>query len=535
MRCARRSHRPLVSFCVGIVCSVVTVGKAGDDEVLFRYAVALQNETQYSDSYGETRANYQEFQRNRCVRALARLRRERETLLIFGNWSTDDAFWQKSRLRDCWGNELYLAGLNLARRSKLPLSVRLTSLATQDRVPPDSLITQLLNHESEALSEGDQDMVALLRFATLYDNTCRRAGSEADLTKLIPAALAVAPRVLRLSDTSYPPGPESDHFHPVQYEIDDCSLAILSIVPADQRTDAIIELTKERQLGHGGMAASHCSSRGWIPAVESGCDLYSDDWAVFKWRAALLEHLSVDLRSSSERPSAKQKAQPTLHRLRSQVRALMGILRSRSYQGEPEHLTPFFEESDAELWSIHVLLSLEAARVHTDKTLLQAVAKELLSQSTRIHNPADRRPGPAWDLTRLYQSAHRAAGRVGDEKLQEELLERMIAIYPHAVGERAYEGILSDFDGEMPVWVRVVCDGSRDMAVVRRFEDVMVEMLKLGRPKSPEGATAARRSLGAFWAMTGASKTKADRILGTCRHLTHAHHVAYGVGLAVGY
>ncbi len=213
----------------------------------------------------------------------------------------------------------------------------------------------------------------------------------------------------------------------------------------------------------------------------------------------------------------------------------METLRSRSYEDQPDHLTKLFQESDSKLWRILVLLSLETARVRADKGLLRTVAKELFSQSARIYDPDqddDWDSGSARDLTCLYQSGHRAACRVGvgDKKLKREFLERIAAILPRAVEEDIYhpyahtQGILEDFEGEIPVWVRVVCDGPRDSAVVERFEN---QMLK-------SGGTSALRSLGAFWAMAGAPKAKADRIRGVCQHPTEHDEVAYGVGLAVG-
>jgi len=450
---------------------------------------------------------------------------------ILKAWSSVGDIDQEDKMRMCWEHELYWAGFNLARSSKLPLSIKLASLAGCNRVPPESLVTELLDRKSGAVTQSDQDAAALLRFAALYDNACRNGGSKADLTKLVSAAIAIAPRALRLLDGSYPPGRNYSHFQPVEYEVDQCYLAILSIVPAKDRTNAIIKMMKS--LGAGGIwAMSNCAAREWVPAVETECDLHSDDdWAVLRWRTALLEHLSVDLRGSRDRLTAKRKVKPSLHRWRTQVRQLMETLRTQSYKDQPDHLTKFLQELDSKLWRIHVLLSLETARIRADRGLLKIVAKELVSQRARIYDPdGDPMWNSARDLTCLYQSGYRAAWRVRDKDLQQEFLKRIVAILPRAVGEDIHHpyaqipGILKDFEGEIPVWLRLVCDGPRDSAMVERFED---QMLKPGGPSDT-------RSLGAFWAIAGAPKAKAGRIRRAIQVSSEISEVAYGVGLAVG-
>ena len=525
----RCSHRSLVFLLALMICLAPTVGFAGGDEVLFRYAVALQKSS-----------NASEDERDECFNALARLRRPRETLRISELWPPEDDIDREWRLWECWENELYFTGLSLARRSKLSLSIKLTSLASHERPPPERVITELLNRESGTVTQADRDVVTLLRFAASFDEACRRTSSKKDFAELIPAAIAVAPRALRLLDTTYPPGHQ---YHlgatPVLSTVAECRLAILLIVPLEKRTDAVTKVIDS--FGEDGGATTGCAARGWIPAVELGCDLNSDEQAVFDWQSALLEDLSVDLRSSDRPPAGDPKSHPRLHRWRSQTRGLMKALRSRSYKDDPEHFATFFrEEEDSDIWRVHVRLSLKAARVRADNELLQMVIWELFSQSTRIHGGFANRG--ARDLTRLYQSAHSAAVRVGDETLQQESIKRIIAIYPDALREVLWEADLSDLDDEIPVWVRIACDSSRDSAVIRRFEDVILEQEKVGNgiPSGstiqgvPGSRTEALRSLGAFWAITGAPQSKTDRIRGVCKGADDNEDVAFGVGIAVG-
>ena len=124
-----------------------------DDRVFFRYAVSLQNDLEETD--------YPRLERQWCFDALLRLRRERETMQILDTWSLADDRHVKSSLHDCWDHELYWIGLNLARRSKLPMSVKLASLAGCSRVPPESVIAEMLNGEVEALTPADKDMAAV--------------------------------------------------------------------------------------------------------------------------------------------------------------------------------------------------------------------------------------------------------------------------------------------------------------------------------------------------------------------------------------
>lgn len=378
------------------------------------------------------------------------------------------------------------------------------------------------------MTQSDQDAAALLQFAASYDDACRNGSSKANFRKLIPKATAIAPCALRLLDEPYPKGYKHSHFQPIEHEVDQCYLAILSIVPPKDRTKPIIELM--HLLGAGGVwATSNCAERGWVPAVEAECDLHSeDDWAVIRWRTALLGHLSVDLEAPHERPTASLKTKPKLHSWRMQVRQLMEILRTQSYQDQPEHFAKCLQQSDSELWRVQILQSFEAAQIHADRKLLQIVAENLISQTTRIYDPDDDSGwlNSARDLTCLYQSAHRAACRVHDENLQQEFLKRIVAILPRAAGEGVhFPRILEVFEGEVPVWVRVVCDGPKGSLIIERFES---EMHK-------PGAQSDLRSLGAYWAMTGATKAKAVRIRRTFRVQSDTTEVAYGVGLAVGY
>jgi hypothetical protein len=75
MQFSQRSVR-WVCLCTFAVWAIPNVGLAGD-EVLFRYAIALQNET--------GKAKLPDLERQWCFDALARLERERETMRLPGS------------------------------------------------------------------------------------------------------------------------------------------------------------------------------------------------------------------------------------------------------------------------------------------------------------------------------------------------------------------------------------------------------------------------------------------------------------------
>ena len=147
MRCLQRSDRLLICLYAFAVWAMPHVGLAGD-EVLFRYAAASRIDEELL-SPPQSRATPEGRQRVWCFDALVGLRRERETMRLSEAWLPVGDIDEYS-LRACWKHELYWAGLNLARRSKLPLAIKLSSLAGHDRVPPESLIRS----EERRVGEG---------------------------------------------------------------------------------------------------------------------------------------------------------------------------------------------------------------------------------------------------------------------------------------------------------------------------------------------------------------------------------------------
>lgn len=526
------SHKLRIIIYLMWLLAVPVFGLAGD-EVFFRYAVNVRNTPSSEDGSKSDKESLGE-NRTSCFYALARLRQEKNSLQILNAWKTDDEDWQESRLSTCWKNGLFWAGLDLAQQSKLPLSKKLSGLASHSSVPPERLINQLLALKTKPLTQTDQDLAAILRFAALYDRACKSKNSKTELKKLIPAAIKLAPQALRFGNAPYP---TKQRYSPHQYilvlgEFDQCYFAIISIVPPEQRTADIKKMADH--IVYGG---SSCSDRGWTLAFETWLDSrtyddsYDDDLAALYWQSALLENLNVNLQKPEKQIPVNKNIHPKLHRWRTQVRGLMDVLRSRSYLKKPKFLHPFIQEKDDELWQTLVLLSLEVARINADKTLLQHVSKELLVQRERVYDPEkdDGWPNLARDLQYLYLSAHRAAVRVKDENLQQKLIKEMISIAPYTrVKTSDLSSNLNNFD-TVPVWVRVVCDKSRDVKLISEIEELMIKLLK-NKKEGEEG----RKTLGTIWAMNGASQIKAKKILSLCKKRDEQHDVTYGVGFSVG-
>lgn len=514
----------LFSLFIGLDSATSTIAIA-DEKMLFDLAVTIPKE--FDDAQGDR------YGQLKCFDALAGLRCEREAWQILQVWSlSNDDRHQGGFLRSCWRNELYWVGMNLAEQSNLTFSEKLASLGGCPRPPPNQLVTQLLNLNAEALHDSDQDMAALLRFAAIYDEDLHNNASERDLSKVVSVAIDVAPRALRLLETSYPPEGYFFHFHPVREEVYLCSLAMLSIVPDADRSDSMKTLLE--QVSGNLSVVFTCSERGWIQAAETGFDLESDDDdAAFIWRSALVETLNVDLRGTSRlaipAPSDEQRE---LQLWRIRIRKLMEDLRNRVYLQNPDRLSRYFQEQDTELWTVQVLLILEVARVRRDNELLVTAANELLKQSDRIYDFANPSPNdPVSDLDCLYHSALRAARRTGNRKLQDQLTSRVIQLIPAVLEEsRTVHGndaaVLSHFGGEIPAWTRELCVGSAELDLVERFENTVFEVDARRLPFS---------ALGACWVVNGASREKMERLFRLCNTWDDESALLHGVGIAVGF
>ena len=388
----------------------------------------------------------------------------------------------------------------------------------------------------------DQDMVALLRFSALYDQTVHQRATKEDLSNVAAAAVEVAPRALRLFESSYPPAWRDLHFHPVHSEVALCSLAMLSIIPGPDRDDALKKLLEN--VSGDFPVALECSRRGWIDAAETGFDFAGDD-AAFAWRTALLETLNVDLRGRSRlAENASSDERRDLQLWRSRIRTLLKDLRNREHVHHPNSFSRYYLEVDDEMWRVQMLLILEAARILGDGGLLNTTTSELLQRSDRVYDKSAPVAGEhsARDLTVLYHSALRAAERVDNLKLREDLYARLISLVPdvfeevfnHPAQSPNPGAVLLDFDEPVPTWVRVICTSRAERDIIVEYENAVFKFQASSQarfvgPSSPFAA------LGACWAIRGSIPAKMKHLLQRCESEEDEHALAYGAGLAVGF
>jgi len=530
------SRRIALSFCMFTLFAVSSVGWA-DDEIFFQYAIAARKAPDPGDPPGNGNG-IQESRRLQCFAALAKLRNERETFNLLKKWPQADESSQQARLVDCWENGLYWAGLCWSEQSKISLKIKLESMAGLKNVLPEKVISQLIALESDPIAKIDQEKIALLRFATRYDKACKSRFPDSEFAKLVPIAINFAPQLLHLNETIvFPESTYPGQYFPFELEIEQCSLAILSIVPPDRHTNAIKYLFKQ-DVSFKGLG---CSNRGWRLAFETGLDLWNErgneeldvlGLDVLVWRSALLENLSVDLQNTDKRLYASEVEHPNLDYWRTQLNALVEVLRSRSYREKPEALLPFLQEPDDRLWRFHILLSLESARVLADQKLLTLVSDEFLTHSERIYNPDSTNfENSDQDLIKLYLSAYQAALRVEDKALQKVCFSRLISIGPNTTGGSYfnYNGELNEFDTGTSVWVRFVINGSRDRAAIKQIKHCFLSIQK------EEGITFAEwQPIGVLWALNGSSKSEAMDLLKLCDEEIERSDFFYGVGFTIG-
>ncbi|QDT40738.1 hypothetical protein Pan241w_07960 [Gimesia alba] len=499
---------------VFFVLNVPTVGQAGE-EVLFQLARSLLNE---KTGTGE---KVPAFRRKQVLEALARLRLEKE----LEYWPAKNPVEAKNRLSICWENGLYWAGLSYAQESGLSLSQKLASLAGHGESPPERLITQLLAQETKPVQPLDQSMVSLMRFAARYNQALRSENREAELNNLVPVAIELAPQALQLLETSYPP----DKFyillyHPVKSEVAQCTLAMLTLVPVDQRPPELCTLSLQVEL----MFGLSCIRRGWTSAFNTGIDLLAkkdESMALMLWQSGFLTDPEMVRNSSLLLLPESHKAAPKLHHFVAGVNSCLNLLRTQTYQKSPEALSKLLQEPESELWRFCVLLSLETARLRADRKLLQLASRSLLEQSDRLYSfKREEDENMAEDLRCLYYSAFRAAKRVNDSKLQQKLLERILSIDPDIDG--TYHNVLTIHHTDISDWSQLLSDAAIDPKWLKKYEEISLNTF--------EKYLFGQYEIGMLWATTAQSEINGKQILTMYRKCSDLNTLARGAGFAAG-
>lgn len=516
----RRRRLPLllISF---LMWSAPAVGQAGD-EVLFQLARSILND---QADPGENSLSYRRFQ---CLHELAKLRREKQHWQLLHLWSKEELPSAESQLSICWENGLYWTGLNFAPKTDIPLAQKLASLAGHSEVPPEKLITQLLAQEKQPISKLDQSMVALLRFAARYDRALKGENSQTEFQKLVPVVNELAPQALLLLEKRYPAsGYYHFSYHPVRAEVAQCAFAMLTIVPEEQRSPELKALSGQLELLFG----MGCVHRGWYAAFDTGVDMLvkeqgDEALALLVWQSNFLDYPAVATDGSVLLSTDNRKAYPKLSQFVAGVNACLNQLRKQTYQQDPEEFTRLLQEPDSELWRFNILLSLETARLRADPKLLQLVSRSLLKQSERLFSPArEEYENSPNDLCYLYFSAFYAAQRLNDRELQNDLLARLLKLYPHMGGEY-YTDVLYDQRSHNFDWFYLFSDRTLDPEWRQKFEALLVK--GLGRhPYS-------KSEFGMLWATFGTTEIDGKAILTMYKENYNYLNIAGGAGYAAG-
>ncbi|MCA9007317.1 MAG: hypothetical protein KDA70_18750, partial [Planctomycetaceae bacterium] len=453
-----------------LLLAVPTLGQAGDEE-LFQLARSILNDQADPGEWPLA------ARRSQCLKNLAALHNEKQTGELLQLWSKEKQSGAEGRLSTCWKQGLYWAGLNYAPDSGLTLARKLASLAGHTEVPPEKLITQLLAQEKQPISKLDQSMVNLLRFAARYDRALKSENSQAELQKLVPVVNELVPQALLLLEKRYPPGGyHTIHYHPVKYEVAQCGLAMLSLVPAEQQSPELHTLANQLDLLFG----LGCVYRQWYAAFDKGIALLAkneeqvEGLALLVWQSGFLEYPQVSSSDSVLLSPDIRKTSPKLSQFVSSVNSFLSQLRNQTYKKTPEEFARLLKEPDSELWRFQVLLSLETARLRADHNLLQLTARSLLEQSERLYSTSrEEYENSPNDLCCLYFSAFYAAQRLNDRELQDDLLARLLKLYPQM--NEFYTDVLYDQQSNNLDWFYLFSDRALAPDWRQKFEAVLLK------------------------------------------------------------
>jgi hypothetical protein len=495
-----------------------TVGQAGED-VLFQLARSTLNEQAGPSMFSLS------FRQSQCLEALAFLKREKETADLLMHWPADSPAEAESRLATCWEHGLYQAGLKYAPKSGLSLSRKLTSLAGHAEVPPEKVIAQLLAQEQQPVAPQDQSMVALLEFAARYDQALQGKNPKVELSKLVPEVNQLTPQALRLLEKQYP----SENYyvitwHPVRAEVAQCALAMLTIVPQTQRSRELHKLSSQIDQKF----ARDCYRRGWYAAFETGIELLaqqSESMARSVWQSRFLADPEILTSNSIFFSADRQIAYPELSRFITGLKSFLELLNTQAYQQNPADLDALLKHEDSELWRLCVLLSLETARLRKDRELLTRASNSLLQQSKRLlpstsHDFQNR----IRDLNCLYYSAFQAARSVDDQKLQQELLTRVLALYPRI--DVGWFETLNERHVPKVEWIYLVSDPDLAPGWLQKYESMLLEDF--------EKTGGAPVEIGALWATTGRTTIGGKSLLPLLQDHVDLRDVARGAGDSAG-
>ena len=518
MKIQLANSRCYLILVISLIQTVPIVCQAGED-VLFQMARSILNE---QADPGELSLQHR---RSQCLRALVKLRREKEYWQLLQHWTKGEQDSAESQLSICWENELYWTGLNFSSQTDLPLSRKLASMAGLVVVPPEKLIKQVLEREQKPFSKQDQSMVELLRFAARYDQALKSNHPDAEKNKLVPVAIELVPQVLQLLQKQYPSGGyHTLHYHPVRYEVAQCGLAMLTIIPAEQHTPELRQLSSQID----DMFGLGCVRRGWYAAFETGIELLArkdERQALLVWQSSFLDYPEIASNESQLISPESRKASPELAQFVSGVNVCLHQLQKETYKERPEDFKRLLQEPDSELWRFNVLLSLESARLRADQKLLQLVSNSLLEQSDRLYS--DKREeyeNSPNDLCYLYFSAFRTAQRLNDRELQRNLLSRLLKLYPQ-MGE-FYTDVLYDQQSQNLDWFYLFSDLRLDREWLPQFEVVLL------KDSGPYGYSKAE--FGMLWATYGTREIKGKAILTRYKANFQFQDIAWGAGYAAG-
>ncbi|QDT91085.1 hypothetical protein [Gimesia algae] len=503
-----------------LLLAVPTLGHAGDEE-LFQLTRSILNDQADPGEWPLA------ARRSQCLESLAALNNEKQSGELLELWSKEKQRGAEGRLSTCWKQGLYWAGLNYAPDSGLTLDRKLASLAGHTEVPPEKLITQLLAQEKQPISKLDQSMVKLLRFAARYDRALKSENSKAELHKLVPDVNELAPQALQLLEKRYPSsGYYHFSYHPVKAEVAQCAFAMLTIVPVEQHSPELKTLSRQLELLFG----LGCVHRGWYAAFDTGIALLAkkdknEGLALLVWKSDFLEYPEVSAPDSVLLSPDIRKTSPKLAHIVSGVNSCLSQLRKQTYKKNPEVFTRLLQEPDSELWRFQVLLSLETARLRADHNLLQLTARSLLEQSERLYSTSrEEYENSPNDLCYLYFSAFYAAQRLNDRKLQDDLLSRLLKLYPQ-MGDY-YTDVLYDQQSKNLDWFYLFSDRALAPVWRQKFEAVLL------KDSGPQGFS--KSEFGMLWATFGTTEIDGKAILTMYKEDYNLMGIAWGAGYAVG-
>ncbi|MCA9020040.1 MAG: hypothetical protein KDA74_07865, partial [Planctomycetaceae bacterium] len=247
--------------------------------------------------------------------------------------------------------------------------------------------------------------------------------------------------------------------------------------------------------------------------------------ALLVWQSRFLEYPQVSSSDSVLLSPDIRKTSPKLSQFVSSVNSFLSQLRNQTYKKTPEEFARLLKEPDSELWRFQVLLSLETARLRADHNLLQLTARSLLEQSERLYSTSrEEYENSPNDLCCLYFSAFYAAQRLNDRELQDDLLARLLKLYPQM--NEFYTDVLYDQQSNNLDWFYLFSDRALAPDWRQKFEAVLL------KDSGPQGYS--KSEFGMLWATFGTTEIQGKAILTMYKENYNLLGIAWGAGYAVG-